>query len=201
MPRIPAWADSRPSIVPRKEGETMSFRIMASALILGALIVSGSTVQAQSQENCETRECHFDFFNPPVLCVSRCIDVSCLVKKIRVDTNCETIVCIDCDEQFKRYERDCDGKLLKTIDYIPAKCAVRFFEDPKDLNECGGSPLSYKLLKNGCWCVSSHNGGYWIVLACVPDCVDLCDDCGCYELTCKVRICTHPTEKPRECCD
>ena len=52
----------------------MLFRFMALSLMLGALIVSGSAVQAQSQEKCETRECEFEFFNPPILRVSECID-------------------------------------------------------------------------------------------------------------------------------
>lgn len=167
----------------------MLFRILAAALLLSAL---GSTlVQASGGEKCETRECRFDAFNPPVLCVSECIDVSCLVKKIRVETNAHTIVCIKCSD-FVRYERDCDGNVLQTFDTIEAQCVAKFIEDPHCQN---GAPLKVKPLGNDCFCVESHRGGWFLELACVPCKTDLCDDCGCYQSTCRIEICVIPCEK------
>lgn len=178
----------------------MSFRILSAALLLGALAVTSSTVQASGggdQEQCETRECELKFFNPPILKVSECIEINCLSAKILVITNCHTIVRVDCDDAFKRFERDLDCKQLKTFDTIPARCSVTFVEAPQCQD---GGQFNVKKVANETWKVESHRGGYWIVLACAPFGREACDDCGCYELDCTVQVCTLPCEEEADCC-
>lgn len=169
-------------------------RFVTAALAMAALVCSGSAMFAQNGELCETRECHFEVFVPPVLRVGECKEISCVSALIRVDTNCQTTVCIDCDDAFIRFERDCDGKLLQKFDSIAASHTVNFFETQQD-QLCGGSPLSWEPIGDDCYCVSSHNGGYVIALSVFPiENANLCDDCGCYELECTVQICTVPVD-------
>lgn len=172
-------------------------RFVSAALLLAAFVCSGSAMFAQNGELCETRECQFRFFNPPILKVSPCIELSCTSARIDVVTNCNTIVCIDCDDQFTRFERDCDCKVLSTKDTIPAVCCPVFKENPLCVD---GSPLQVKPLGDNCWCIGSHRGGWSLFLTCLPYGADICDDCGCYELECTVRICTVPCEEEKDCC-
>jgi hypothetical protein len=172
----------------------MAIRFLSAILILASLAGLGSgSIRAQS-EPCETRECKFEAFNPPVLRVSECIDLSCLEKKISVSTNCTTLVCIECTD-FIRYERDCEGGVLRTYDTIEARCVVRFCEAPVCKE---GGEFRWKSLGKDCWCLESHRGGWFLILSCAPYGAELCDDCGCYEARCRIRICTVPTEE--ECC-
>lgn len=114
---------------------------------------------------------------------------------IPVLTNTRTRVQVDCDPVFTRFERDCDGRLLKTFDTIPGRVFVRFRETPHCRE---GAPLEVKQLAECDWCVNPHRGGYLIGLLAVPGAIDICDDAGCYTANVRVLITAQPFE---DCCD
>jgi hypothetical protein len=165
---------------------------MTAAMLLAVLVCSGSAMFAQSGELCERAECNFELFVPPRLEVE-CIETSCLTALVRVKTNCETIICIECDPAFVRFERDCEGKILSSKDEIAADHLLSKFCELD--TKCDGAPLEVKQIEKDCWNVCSHNGGYEFTLVVFPkEAATLCDDCGCYELTCEIRVCTVPVE-------
>lgn len=139
------------------------------------------------------RECQFEVLVPAVLECSECIVLDGKAI-ILVRTNTCTKVCVDSTE-FKRFERDCDGKVLNTFDTLPAFIKVDFDESPLCPQE-GQGLFSFERINDNCWEVESHRGGYEIKIRTKAGSADLCDDAGCYTATVTVTITAEPAECP-----
>lgn len=177
----------------------MCTRVIASALLLSAILMAPGTVMGGGDEGGAVspieRECQFQVEIPVILSVGPCVpsDEKEDAATISVLANTRTTVCFDSTD-FKRNERDCDGNLLDTVDSIPGLLQVNF----REIVHCpdGGAELEVKPLENGCWCVNPHRGGYVIELKLRSDAaIDLCDDAGCYTAEVTVTVTAEPFEE------
>lgn len=153
---------------------------------LGLMCLAAPAAQAQEA----TVECQFELNVRPVLIVGKCVGGP-LDKSILVRTNTRNIVQV-LTTPFFRFERDCDGNALRTIDLIAAFPNVRFVERPLCRR---GSPLEVKQLNANTWCVNPHRGGYEVQISLRPGRVTLCEDAGCYTAFARVSIVAQPFEQ------